>query len=1065
MRFTDVFIRRPVLALVVNLVIIIAGLQAVRSLNVRQYPKLESASVVVRTAYVGADAELVRGFITAPLERSIAAADGIDFIESQSVQGLSTINVRLALGFPASNALADISARVNQVRADLPPSAEVPSITIEPSDAQIAAMYLSFGSTILEENQVTDYLLRVVQPRLSALPGVQRAEILGSRTFALRAWLDPQRMAAKGVSPSQVRTALSANNYLSAVGQTKGALVQVNLTADTGLQTVEEFRKLVVRESGDALVRLEDVADVVLGADDYEMEVRFSGQKAVFMGIWVLPNANSLDVIADVREEMEVIRAQLPTGMQADIAFDSTKYIDDAISEVVETLTETVLIVIVVIFLFLGSLRTVLVPLVAIPVSLIGAVFLMQVLGFTVNLLTLLAIVLSVGLVVDDAIVIVENVERNIREGKTPVQAALFGARELVGPIIAMTITLAAVYAPIGFQGGLTGSLFREFAFTLAGAVFISGVVALTLSPMMASRLLAGPQRRGLLGRAVDAGFELVRRGYGRMLAATLRSRPAVYMVWVLLSLLTVPMYMFSPAELAPNEDQGTVFGAIDAPANASLEQITFYTEEVGRIFQSTPEFDHSFQITFASGGFGGMIVRPWEERERTIFAISDEVNAKLGNVTGVRAPVFLPPALPSSGFLPVEIVVASTDSHEKILRFADLLVQEAVASGEFAFPPFTDVRIDQAKTEIVIDKDKVAAMGLTMQQVGGDVTAMLGGGFVNRFEIDGRAYKVIPQIERRARLVPEQLVDVHISGPQGTLMPLAAVATLRDEVEPRTLNRFQQLNAVKISGVAPRSLDAGLTVLEDAAARVLPAGYRLDYTGESRQLRQESGKFLPAMGLSILLIFLVLAAQFNSFRDPFVILAGSVPLAMFGALVFTFLQFPGPPGMEFPLTAGWTTTLNIYSQVGLVTLVGLVAKNGILIVEFANAQQERGLPKLAAVQLAATTRLRPVLMTTVATVVGHFPLTLVTGAGAVARNSIGIVLVGGMTIGTLFTLFVVPAVYVLIAKDHRGERTTEGARGAEQAQAEALTPDESADEEHTAVTETVSEEPRPVDA
>jgi multidrug efflux pump len=1028
MSFTDIFIRRPVLALVVNLVIIIAGLQAVGSLNVRQYPKLESASVVVRTVYVGADAELVRGFITTPLERAIAAADGIDFIESQSVQGMSTINVRLSLGFPAANALADISARVNQVRADLPPSAEVPSITIEPSDAQIASMYLSFGSTILEENQVTDYLLRVVQPRLSALPGVQRADILGSRTFALRAWLDPERMAAKGVSPSQVRQALTANNYLAAVGQTKGALVQVNLTADTGLETVEEFKRLVVRESGDSLVRLEDVADVVLGADDYEMEVRFSGEKAVFMGIWVLPNANSLDVIEGVRKEMEVIEAQLPTGMQANIAFDSTKYIDDAISEVVETLTETVLIVIVVIFLFLGSLRTVLVPLVAIPVSLIGAVFLMQVLGFTVNLLTLLAIVLSVGLVVDDAIVIVENVERNIREGKTPMQAALLGARELVGPIIAMTITLAAVYAPIGFQGGLTGSLFREFAFTLAGAVFISGVVALTLSPMMASRLLSGHQKRGLLGRAIDATFELVKRVYGRMLAATLRSRPAVYIVWVVLSLLTVPMYMFSAAELAPNEDQGTVFGAIDAPANASLEQITFNTEEVGRIFQSTPEFDHSFQITFASGGFGGLVVKPWEERDRSVFEISDEVNGKLGNIAGVRAPVFLPGALPSSGFMPVEVVIASTDSHEEILRFADQIVLEAAASGQFAFPPFTDVKIDQAKTEIVIDKDKVAAMGLTMQQVGGDVAAMLGGGFVNRFEIDGRAYKVIPQIRRKDRLVPEQLVDVHITGPQGGLMPLQAVATLRDEVEPRTLARFQQLNAVKISGVTTQSLDGGLKVIEDAAARLLPDGYRVDYTGESRQLRQESGKFLPAMGLSILLIFLVLAAQFNSFRDPFVILAGSVPLAMFGALVFTFLKFSGPPGLEYPLTEGWTTTLNIYSQVGLVTLVGLVAKNGILIVEFANAQQERGLSKLEAVQLAATTRLRPVLMTTVATVVGHFPLTLVTGAGAVARNSIGIVLVGGMTIGTLFTLFVVPAVYVLIAKDHRKARTPEGA-------------------------------------
>jgi len=1029
MAFTDVFIRRPVLAIVVNLVIIIAGLQAIRSLNVRQYPKLESATVVVRTAYVGADAELVRGFITSPLERSIAAADGIDFIESQSVQGLSTINVRLELNHNASDALADISARVNQVRADLPPEAEVPAIAIEPSDGRIAAMYLTFGSTILEQNQVTDYLLRVVQPRLTALDGVQRAEIEGGRTFALRAWLKPDRMAALGVSPAQVRSALATNNYLAAVGQTKGALVQVNLTASTDVATVDDFRRIVVRRSGDAVVRLEDIADVTMGADNYETDVRFSGETAAFMGVYVLPNANSLDVIAGVRAEMEEIQAELPTGMEASIAFDSTKYIQSAIDEVVTTLTETVLIVVVVIFLFLGSFRTVLVPLVAIPVSLVGAVFLMMVLGFTLNLLTLLAIVLAVGLVVDDAIVVVENVERNIREGKTPREAAFVGARELVGPVIAMTITLAAVYAPIGFQGGLTGALFREFAFTLAGAVVISGVVALTLSPMMAANLLRAGHSQNWLARGIDRAFEAVRRTYTRMLAGTLRARGAVYSVWIVLSLLTIPMYMFSSAELAPNEDQGVIFGALDVPANATLEQVTHYTAQVGDIFEATPEYDHSFQISFASGGFGGLILVPWEERERSIFPIEHEVNGKLAGVTGIRAPVFLPSALPSSGFFPVEFVIASTASHEELLRFADQLVQEAGDSGQFAFPPITDVRIDQANARIAIDREKVASMGLSMQQVGADIAAMIGGNFVNRFDLDGRAYKVIPQVERMSRLTPEQLTQIHITGPDGTLMPLSAVASLEEGVEPRTLARFQQLNAIKLSGIATQSLDGALKTLEDAATRILPPGYRIDYTGESRQLRQEAGKFLPAMGLAVLLIFLVLAAQFNSFRDPFVILAGSVPLAMFGALIFTFLKFAGPPGMSFALTDGWTTTLNIYSQVGLVTLVGLVAKNGILIVEFANTQQEQGLTKLEAIKVAASTRLRPVLMTTVATVVGHFPLTLVTGAGAVARNSIGLVLVGGMTIGTLFTLFVVPSVYVLIAKDHRkaAERAAPG--------------------------------------
>ncbi|HVJ19803.1 MAG TPA: efflux RND transporter permease subunit, partial [Polyangiaceae bacterium] len=851
MKFTDLFIRRPVLAIVVNLVIIIAGLQAIRTLNVRQYPKLESATVTVRTPYVGANAELVRGFITTPLERSIAAADGIDFIESQSVQGLSTINVRLKLNFPAAGALADISTRVNQVRADLPPEAEVPAINIEPSDSRIAAMYLSFGSDLLADNQVTDYLIRVVQPRLSAIEGVQRAEILGARTFALRAWLKPDRMAALGVSPAEVHQALAANNALSAVGQTKGNLVQMNLIASTDVQTVEGFKRLVIRERDGALVRLEDVADVVLGADTYDQDVRMSGRSETFLGVWVLPNANSLDVIKRVRAEVDTIKGELPSGMRALVAFDSTNYIDNAVREVEKTLTETVLIVIVVIFLFLGSLRSVLVPLVAIPVSLIGAVFLMQVLGFTLNLLTLLAIVLSVGLVVDDAIVVVENVERNLRGGKSPLDAALLSARELVGPIVAMTITLAAVYAPIGFQGGLTGALFREFAFTLAGAVFISGVVALTLSPMMSAKLLRDHSERPL-SRFVNRGFEAVQSLYSRLLARTLGARGAVYAVWLTLSAAVVPLYLFSPAELAPNEDQGVVFGAIDVPANATLEQLTPYTQQVNGIFSSVPEFNQSFQLTFPTGGFGGALMKPWEQRERNIFAIQGELGMKTMGVAGIRAPVFLPAPMPSAGFFPVEFVIASTAEHTELLKYAEQLVAEAVKSGEFAFPPVTDVRIDQARSEIVVDRDKVASMGLTMQQVGADLSSMLSGNYVNRFSIDGRSYKVIPQIERAARLTPEQLEDIHVSGPKGELVPLSAIATLRDSVEPRTLNRFQQLNAVKISGVAPRSLDAGLKVLEKKAAEILPPGSRIEYTGESRQLRQESGRFLPAMGLAI---------------------------------------------------------------------------------------------------------------------------------------------------------------------------------------------------------------------
>ncbi|HMA93190.1 MAG TPA: efflux RND transporter permease subunit, partial [Polyangiaceae bacterium] len=857
---------------------------------------------------------------------------------------------------------------------------------------------------------------------LSAIEGVQRADILGGRTFAMRAWLKPDRMAALNVSPTEVRQALAANNFLTAVGQTKGHYVQVNLSATTDVQSVDGFKRLVIRERNGSLVRLEDIADVSLGADNYDQDVRMSGRQEVFLGVWVLPTANSLDVIARVRKEMDTIKGELPSGMRAAVAFDSTNYIKSAIEEVTRTLIETILIVVVVIYLFLGSLRTVLVPIVAIPLSLVGTIFLMQVFGFTLNLLTLLAVVLAVGLVVDDAIVVVENVERNIREGKTPMEAALQSARGLAGPIVAMTVTLAAVYAPIGFQGGLTGALFKEFAFTRAGAVMLSGIVALTLSPVMSSRLLRENRTPGWLVRSIDRGFEALKSLYERTLSLTLRHRPAVYVVWAVLSLAVIPLYLFSPSELAPNEDQGIAFTALDVPANATIEQLTPYTEQIHAAMASVPEFEQSFQVTFPTQGFGGALMKPWDKRDRTIFAIQEELGKKLQQVAGVRAPVFLPPALPSEGFFPVEFVIASTIDHQQLAGMANRLVEQAAKSGQFAFPPILDVRIDQAGNEIVIDRDKVSSMGLTMQNVGADLSAMLGGNFVNRFSIDGRSYKVIAQMERSGRLTASQLQELHVTGPGGELIPLGSIAYLQESVEPRTLNRFQQLNAIKISGVATQSLDSALKVLEDAAKQVLPPGSRTDYTGASRQLRHESGKFLWAMALSITLIFLALAAQFNSFRDPLVILAGSVPLAMFGALIFTFLKFMGPPGLRFGLTEGWTTTLNIYSQVGLVTLVGLVAKNGILIVDFANKQQAAGYDKLTAVRMAATTRLRPILMTTTATIAGHFPLTLVTGPGAVARNSIGIILVGGMAIGSAFTLFVVPALYVLLAGTHRRE-------------------------------------------
>ncbi|MCB1778058.1 MAG: efflux RND transporter permease subunit, partial [Candidatus Competibacteraceae bacterium] len=830
------------------------------------------------------------------------------------------------------------------------------------------------------------YLVRAVQPRLSALEGVQRAEILGARTFAMRVWLKPDKMAALNISPAQVRQALAANNYLAAIGRTKGALIQVNLTANTDLRSVEEFKNLVIREQGGALVRLRDIADVALGAEDYDAEVRFSGQTAVFMGIYPLPNANAIDVIGRVRAEMALIQKDLPTGLVARVAYDATDYINNAIHEVVKTLGETLLIVVIIIFLFLGSMRSVLVPVIAIPLSLIGGIFLMQVFGFTINLLTLLAIVLSVGLVVDDAIVVVENVERHLREGQRPFDAAILGARELVGPIIAMTLTLIAVYAPIGLQGGLTGSLFREFAFTLAGAVTISGIVALTLSPMMSSKLLSAEDEQHWLPAHVNAAFDRLQRFYGRLLNGALHARPAMYLIWAALFALVPPMWMFSAQELAPSEDQGVIFGIVNASANATLDQTSQFTNAANQVFLGIPETDFTFQITFPTSGFGGMVTKPWDERERTVFQILPEVQQKLGKIPGIEMFAVTPPALPGGGQFPVEFILASTADTEEILEIAKQVQLKAMQSGMFAFPPMIDIKIDQPQAEIIIDRDKVADLGLNLQQVGADLAAAVGGNFVNRFNIAGRSYKVIPQVERVDRLTPGQLENLYVTGPDGQLIPLGTVATVRNQTTPRSLNRFQQLNAVKLSGIAVQPLDQALRFLEDEAAKLMPQGYVIDYTGESRQLRLEGGsQFFATMGLAIVLIFLVLAAQFNSFRDPLIILLGSVPLAMFGALLFTFLKMPNP-NIAFPFTEGWTTTLNIYSKVGLVTLMGLIAKNGILIVEFANHRQiDGGLGKLDAVREAALIRLRPILMTSAATIAGHMPLTLVTGAGAVA--------------------------------------------------------------------------------
>jgi multidrug efflux pump len=1006
MAFTDLFIRRPVFAIVINLLILLAGIQSIRSLNVRQYPKSDIAVINVKTRYIGANADLVRGFVTTPLERSIASADGIDFIESQSAQNLSIITVHLKLNYDTNAALTQIQSKVAQVRNDLPPESESPTIELTTSDNQFASMYLSFYTEDLDPNQITDYLTRVIQPKLTAVSGVQKAEILGARTFAMRIWLKPDQMAALNVSASEVRRALSANNYLSALGGTRGSDIVVNLVANTNLTTADEFKEMVIREDQGRVVRLKQIADVSLGAEDYDSDVRFSGQTATFMGIWVLPTANSLDVMKRVRAEMPYIERQLPSGMKAGIPYDSTRYIDDALKEVLRTLTETLIIVVAVIFLFLGSFRSVLIPIVAIPVSLVGAAFIMLVFGFTLNLLTLLAIVLSVGLVVDDAIVVVENVERHIHEGSSPLEAARKGARELLGPIVAMTITLAAVYAPVGLQGGLTGTLFREFVFTLAGAVIVSGIVAITLSPVMSGHLLRPATGTGGFAGVVNRFFDRVKSSYGNVLRSSLRWRPVTLFFACAFTLLGIPFYLLSGKELAPKEDQGVVFGIVQAAPNSTIDQTTRYTGLLNDLFLSIPETATTFQITQPFQGFSGLVTKPWSQRSRPTEQILGEVFGRSASIPGIRVIATTPAPLPGASNLPVEFVICTTAEPRELVGFAEQLVGKAIKSGMFMFAD-TDLKFDLPQAEVVLDRDLVFDMGLNLQQVGGDLSSMLGGAFVNRFSIQGRSYKVIPQLERTARLNPEQVSDIYVPGPDGRQIQLSTIASVRKTVEPRTLNRFQQLNCARIQGAYPPNvtLDSVLRFLETEASSLLPRGYSIDYQGEARQLRVEGSRLNETLMVSLILIFLVLAAQFESFRSPFIILLGSVPLALTGALMFSFLGF---------------TTLNIYSQVGLITLVGLVSKNGILIVEFANHLRDQGVPLLEAIIEAGTTRLRPILMTSVATVVGHFPLVLASGPGAGARNSIGVVLVSGMIIGTLLTLFVIPAIYIALSPERR---------------------------------------------
>ncbi len=1005
MNFTDTFINKPVLAIVVSALILVLGLRALSDIAVRQYPKTENAVVTVTTAYYGADAQTVAGFITQPLEQAIAQAQGIDYLSSSSVTGQSTITATLRLNYDANRALTQIQTQVSSVRNQLPPQAQQPVLNVQVGET-IDAMYMGFRSDVLPSNSITDYLARVVKPKLDAVQGVQAAEILGGRQFALRAWLDPARLAAHGVTAADVYQALSANNYLAAVGTTKGQAVSVDLTAGTDLHSVEEFRQLSIKQRNGAIVRLEDVATVVLGAEDYNFSVSFSGKLAVFIGIKVAPDANILEVAQRVRNAMPDIQGQLPGGLSGEIVYDATKFVTASIREVEKTLIEALLIVTVVIFLFLGSLRAVVIPVVAMPLSLIGTFFVMLAFGYSMNLLTLLALVLAIGLVVDDAIIVVENVDRHMKEeGKTPLQASLLAARELGGPILAMTLVLIAVYVPIGFQKGLTGALFTEFAFTLAGAVTVSAVIALTLSPMMCSRFFSSEQESGRFVRFIDRQFERVRHGYQRALHGVLKTWSVIVVMGVLLFGATILLGMTSKSELTPEEDQGFLFYQLKASPNATAQQMLGYSQQMFAIGKTLPEYDMMFQLITPGTGFGGMLFKPWDQRSKSAAQLQQELQGRWSAIAGGQIFVFSLPALPGAQGAPIQVVINTTEPFQNLNEVVQTVLKKAQDSGKFWFVD-ADLKIDKPQSTVVVDRDLISTLGLTQQDVGSALGDALGGGYVNYFSIAGRSYKVIPQVLQADRLNPNQVLDYYVRAPNGAVLPASTLASLKSETVPQSINRFQQLNSASVTGASGMAQGEALKFLRDTLAEVAPSGYQMDYSGQSRQFVQESGGFATTLMFAVIIVFLALAAQFNSLRDPIVILV-SVPMALFGALIFVNL----------------ISSLNIYTQVGLVTLMGLISKHGILIVQFANESQRAGMSKRDAIEHGAGVRLRPILMTTAAMVLGVIPLVIASGAGAAGRFAMGLVIAAGLSIGTLFTLFVVPAFYMLLAADHHAEQ------------------------------------------
>jgi multidrug efflux pump len=1010
--FTDLFIRRPVLASVVSLLILLVGGMAGLKLQIRQFPQTSNTTITITTTYPGAAADVIKGFITTPIEQAVASSEGIDTLVSTSQQNVSTITLNLRLDANPDRAMADTLSKVNQVRGLLPREANDP-VVVKQTGQGFALMYLSFNSSVMTASQITDYLTRVVQPRLQTVDGVANAQILGGQVFAMRIWLDPTRMASLGVTPNDVRAALAANNFTTAAGEVKSDYTQISVNALTSLDSAEAFGRLVVAAHGDALVRLGAVAKIELGPQSSDSSSVFDGLKAVFIGVYGTPEANPLTVIDGVRAIIPSVQSQLPAGLNATIAYDSTEFIRASITEVAKTLVEAAAIVIVVIFLFLGNLRSTFIPIVTIPLSLVGVMIPLLALGYSINLLTLLALVLAIGLVVDDAIVVVENIHRHIEDGMTPFDAAIQGAHEIALPVVAMTITLAAVYAPIGFVSGVTGALFREFAFTLAGAVIVSGFIALTLSPMMCSKLLRHDTGQSRFGRLVDRTFDRLRGAYRRRLASTLNFRALTLLILVGVLALTGVMYVSTPRELAPEEDQGILLSLIKTPQIGNLDYIEQATQKLYSEARAVPELSHLFLINgfpTVRSGFAGFLLKPWDQRARNQKQVLAALGPKFLAVPTAQVQAFSPPALPgSTGGAPMQFVIRTTGDYTTLADVALKMQQAARESGLFLFTD-VDLKFDTPQYVLKVDADKANRIGVNMQDVGTALSTMLGGNYVNLFSLYGRSYQVIPQAPREFRLTPDWLTRYQLRAANGELVPLSAVASVSEEVQPNGLTSFQQLNSATLSGVPfpGRTLGDALDFLKAKSQEIFPEGYSYDFQGDSRQYEQEGNALVYVFVFALIVIYLVLAAQYESFRDPLIILI-ALPTALFGALL--------------PLNIGGVlgfASINIYSQIGLVTLIGLISKHGILMVDFANRLQEtRGLTRRAAIEEAAAVRLRPILMTTAAMVVGMVPLIAASGAGARSRFDIGLTIFAGMAIGTMFTLFVTPMVYTFLARDH----------------------------------------------